>query len=88
MSKLSAQRAKAAEALLAHVEETGGVVRARTAGFTYVTLNRDGFCRATVTFQGMGHTVTTKGATAREALSNAYAFHKMKVDGFNNDGRY
>ena len=88
MSKKADQRAAAAERLLAYVEETGGVVRWRGAGFTYLTLNREGFCRSTVTFHGMGHTVTTEGETAREALTKAYEFHKMKVTGFNDAGRY
>lgn len=88
MSKLSAQRAKAAEALLDEVERVGHVVAERRAGLSYVSLSREGYCKASVVFYGIGHTVTTKGATAREALSNAYTFHKMKVDGFNNDGRY
>jgi hypothetical protein len=88
MSKRADQRAAAAERLLACVDEQGDIVRARAAGFTYVTLTRDGFCRATVTFLGTGHTVTTKGDTAREALTRAYEFHKMKVTGFNDAGRY
>jgi hypothetical protein len=88
MSKLSAQRAKAAEALLEEVERVGGLYAERRGGFTYVSLTRDGVCRSSVTFMGMGHTVTTKGDTPREALTRAYEFHKMKVDGFNDAGRY
>jgi hypothetical protein len=88
MSKLSAQRAKAAEELLAEVERVGGVFVERKGGFSSLSLTRDGVCRASVTFMGMGHTVTTKGANAREALTRAYEFHKMRVDGFNNDGRW
>jgi hypothetical protein len=88
MSKKADQRAAAAERLLTYVDEHGDLVRARAAGFTYVTLTRDGFCRSTVTFLGTGHTVTTKGDTPREALTRAYEFHKMKVTGFNDAGRY
>lgn len=88
MSKLSAQRAKAAEELLAEVERVGGLYVERKGGFSYLSLTRDGVCRASVSFMGLGHTVTTRGATAREALTKAYEFHKMKVDGFNDNGRW
>lgn len=88
MSRKSEARAKAAEALLADVERAGHVVAERRAGLSYVSLTRDGYCRASVTFAGMGSTITTNGATAREALTRAYAFHKMKVDGLNDEGSY
>lgn len=88
MSKKSEARAKAADALLAEVERTGHVVAERRAGFSYISLTRDGYCRASVLFAGMGNTVTTRGATAREALTRAYVFHKMKVDGLNDEGTY
>ncbi len=87
MSKVSAKRAKDAEALIAEAEERGAA-NGRRAGFSYVTLTRDGYCRTDVTFMGMGNSVSTKGADAREALTKAYVFHKMKVDGFNDAGTY
>lgn len=80
------RRARDAERLLKEVEERGSV-EGRRAGFTLVTLTRDGYCRATVVFHGMGHAITTQGDTAREALTKAYAFHKMGVEGFN-EGAY
>jgi hypothetical protein len=76
------RRARDAERLLKEVEERGSV-EGRRAGFTLVTLTRDGYCRATVVFHGMGHAITTQGDTAREALVKAYAFHRMGVEGFN-----
>jgi hypothetical protein len=88
MSRRSQDRAKAAETLLAEVEERGHVVAERRAGFSYLSLTRDGYCRASVTFAGMGVTCTTSGTTAREALAKAYAFHKMKVDGLHDAGTY
>jgi len=88
MSKQSEARAKAAEKLLAEVEQRGHVVAERRAGFSYISLASDGYCRASVTFAAMGHTITTSGATAREALTKAYVFHKIKADGFNNSGSY
>jgi len=87
MSKVSAKRARDAEALLAEVEERGST-QGRRAGFSYVTLTRDGFCRSSVTFMGMGNSVSTRGDTARDALVKAYEFHKIKVDGFNDAGTY
>lgn len=88
MSGKPEQRARAAEALLAEVEQRGQVTAARRAGFSWVSLTRGGYCRASVTCAGMGFTVTTEGATARDALTKAYEFHKMKVTGFNDAGRY
>ncbi len=76
------RRARDAERLLEEVEQKGSV-EGRRAGFTLVTVTRDGYCRATVVFHGMGHAITTRGDTAREALTKAYAFHKMGVEGFN-----
>ena len=87
MSKVSAKRAKDAEALIAEAEARG-TAQGRRAGFTYVTLTSDGYCRSSVTFMGMGNSVSTRGENAREALAKAYVFHKIKVDGLNNDGRY
>ena len=86
MSKRSEAHAKAAEKLLAEVR--GHVVAERRAGFSYISLASDGYCRASVTFAAMDYTVTTSGATAREALTKAYVFHKVKVDGFNDSGSY
>lgn len=73
--------------LLKEVEERGAV-DGRRAGFTRVTLTNDGYCRSTIMFHGTGHAVTTSGSTPREALTKAYEFHKMKVDGFNPNGKY
>lgn len=88
MSKKSQARAVAAEKLLADVERLGRVYAERRAGFAYVSITRDGYCRTSITFAGMGVTTTTTGDTAREALVRAYAFHKVKVDGLNDAGRY
>lgn len=88
MSKVSQRRARAAETLLAEVERDGVFVGERRAGFSRLSLTRDGRCRASVTFTGMVFSVTTHGANARDALTKAYVFHKLKVDGFNDAGRY
>jgi hypothetical protein len=91
MSKVSkqiaARRAVDAEAFIAEVNEKGGAM-GRRAGFTTVSLTRDGICRSTVVFMGMGQSVTTRGVDAREALTKAYEFHDMKVDGFHVAGRW
>lgn len=81
------RRAKAAEKLLADVEAKG-TVSGRYAGFSTVTLTKDGYCRSTILFYGTAHSITTRGATPREALTHAFVFHKMAVAGFNPDGRY
>ena len=88
MSKRSAARAKGAEALLAEVDRMGQVCATRKGGFSQISLSREGYCRASVTFQGMGHSITVRGADARDALRKAYVFHRMHVDGFNDEGRY
>lgn len=88
MSKRSEARAKGAEALLAEVERMGQVCASRKGGFSQISLSADGYCRASVTFAGMGNSVTIRGTDARDALTKAYVFHKMHVDGFNDAGRY
>ena len=85
--RIADKRAADAEAFIAEVNEQGGAM-GRRAGFSTVTLTRDGICRSTVMFMGLGNSVTTRGADAREALTKAFEFHKMHVTGFNDAGRW